>query len=295
MAKVFRDDQRSFLKKMLSQQTVKRKTDQRDEWIPEETGLRMPVKKSKTTTNSVDKPSRSAKLAESSRKRLSMSHFRSMNETLYTTSAGEASMLMDSDSFAKYHEAYRGIAEKWPVKPIDFIITKIRKMLGKELKNKAVLTDMGCGDKPLLAEAFPSLTVHSFDLVSTDERISPSSLDRIPLKNQSVDVVVYSLSLMAADLSLVMKEASRIVKTGGHVIIAEVASRFEADSSTDSLKSFVEKLDKFFGLSLKLTDKLQPNNFFLVFDFVKEKDTRRHATNDVLPRLSLKACQYKPR
>jgi hypothetical protein len=81
---------------------------------------------------------------------------------------------MNPDSFTKYHETYREIAEKWPVKPIDHIIEMIKGMKQKNL----VISDMGCGDKPMIAEAFPGLTVHSFDLISTDERISPSSIDK---------------------------------------------------------------------------------------------------------------------
>jgi ubiquinone/menaquinone biosynthesis C-methylase UbiE len=99
---------------------------------------------------------------------------------------------------------------------------------------------------------------------------------------------------MASNLSPVMKEASRIVKTGGHVIIAEVASRFEAKGpETDTVESFKSKLEKYFGLHVKSEEKLPPNSFFLVFKFVKKEFQPK--LREATPSISLEACHYKPR
>ena len=315
MSKVFSDDQKKMLQKMMSNRTSVTKPQKKDN--DEDLGFKRSPKKrrlqqqdkktvekkmAKVTDQPVD---RSTKLSEAARNRLSMSQFRSMNEKLYKTFSQEAVMLMDPDSFSKYHEAYSEIASKWPVKPIDHLIKKIQKLYGKERLNKGdlVLSDMGCGNKPLIAIAFPSCQVHSFDLICTDERITPCSISNIPLKNQSVDCVVFSLSLMPKDLGRVLKEAARIVKERGHVLIAEVASRFEpeAGQTTDTIKTFSEKLNKFFGLKQKSLEKLPPNGFFIVFDFIKtgikseEKTSDKSKDSSSLPFISLKACEYKPR
>lgn len=244
----------------------------------------------------IDDVDRSQKLSEASRKQLAFSFFRSLNQTLYTSASEEATSVMDEENFEKYHEAYSEIVNKWPVKPAHHLIKKVQGLFGKNPAGK-VLADMGCGDKPMIAEAFPSCTVYSFDLVSKDERITPCNLSKIPLKNESVDVVIFSLSLMGKDLNRILHEGTRILREGGHLYIAEVASRFEPDEGeqTDTLESLSSKLRKHFHVKKRGVEKLPPNNFFVVLHFVKSGTDHAETKKKDLPEIHLKACQYKPR
>ena len=83
---------------------------------------------------------------------------------------------------------------------------------------------MGCGEARL-ARSLPN-TVHSFDLVAANDQVTASDIAHVPLTDSSVDVVVFCLSLMGTNLKDFIFEASRILKVGGTLKIAELESRF---------------------------------------------------------------------
>ncbi|GCB84368.1 hypothetical protein scyTo_0024897, partial [Scyliorhinus torazame] len=69
---------------------------------------------------------------------------------------------------------------------------------------------------------------------------------QVPLAAESVDVVVFCLALMGSNLLDFLVEASRVLKLGGILMIAEVASRFE------DVRSFVNILG---SLGFKIISK----------------------------------------
>lgn len=71
---------------------------------------------------------------------------------------------------------------------------------------------MGCGEAKL-SKSVPQ-KVHSFDLVSSDPNVIACDMSRTGLKNESVDIVVFCLSLMGTNLTDYLKEANRILKHG---------------------------------------------------------------------------------
>uniref|UniRef100_A0A8C8AJG5 Ribosomal RNA-processing protein 8 n=1 Tax=Otus sunia TaxID=257818 RepID=A0A8C8AJG5_9STRI len=50
---------------------------------------------------------------------------------------------------------------------------------------------------------------------------------QVPLEDESVDVAVFCLALMGTNLQEILEEANRVLKLGGTLMVAEVASRFE--------------------------------------------------------------------
>jgi hypothetical protein len=72
---------------------------------------------------------RSLELSQKSYSRLCCSQFRSINEYLYSHSSSDANHYLTNDLFINYHSIYEKIVEKWPQKPIDFIINKIKVLL----------------------------------------------------------------------------------------------------------------------------------------------------------------------
>lgn len=75
-----------------------------------------------------------------------------------------------------------------------------------------VIADLGCGDAKL-AKSVPQ-KVHSFDLVAANDLVVACDMSQIPLGNESVDVVVFCLSLMGNNIREYLFEANRILKNG---------------------------------------------------------------------------------
>ena len=61
-----------------------------------------------------------------------------------------------------------------------------------------------------------------------NERVTACDVRKTPLETNAVDAVVFCLALMAERVDDFIKEANRILKTGGKLFIAEVKSRFES-------------------------------------------------------------------
>jgi len=173
-------------------------------------------------------------------KKLEGSRFRVINERLYTTPGSTAfeEFQKQPSLFNAYHEGFRAQASGWPVNPLHPIIEWIRKK-----HPRAVVADMGCGDA-MLAEALAGggNTVHSFDLVSVNPRVTACDIAHTPLADASVDIVVFCLSLMGTNIGDFLTEAFRVLKSGGALRIVEVRSRFEGE--TDGVRKFIKTLRK---------------------------------------------------
>jgi ribosomal RNA-processing protein 8 len=129
--------------------------------------------------------------------------------------------------------------EKWPHKPIQLIFDYLRD--NAESIPGSCLIDLGCGEGKLelmLKEANLFDDVHSYDFLATGgEHIQQCDIKNLPLKNGTVDVAVFCLSLMGVNWVEFVAEANRVLKMGGLMIISEVVSRFE------SVKMFMEILN----------------------------------------------------
>ena len=175
------------------------------------------------TKGLVSKPtSKLSELQQKFAKKLEGSRFRVINEKLYSTRGNESfeEFQKDPNLFNIYHQGFREQASHWPENPLDKIIESI-----VSIYPKAVVADMGCGDAKL-AQSVPN-KVYSFDLVAGNERIIAADIAHVPLENNTVDVVVFCLSLMGVNIVDFITEAHRILKPTGILKIAEVKSRFQ--------------------------------------------------------------------
>jgi ribosomal RNA-processing protein 8 len=68
---------------------------------------------------------------------------------------------------------------------------------------------MGCGDAVLGTSLTSSNKVYSFDLVSKNDNVIAADIANVPLQNNSVDIVVFCLSLMGSNISDFLTEAHR--------------------------------------------------------------------------------------
>lgn len=147
-----------------------------------------------------------------------------------------------------------------------------------------VVADLGCGEAEIARQLGDRHKVHSFDLVAANESVVACDISHVPLPDGSVDVAIFSLSLMGTNLSHFLREAARILRPGGLLKIAEVSSRFE------NLDVFV-KLVAEIGFKAISRDAKNPMFVFLTF----KRTNQEPPSNDSLPGIELKPCLYKRR
>ncbi|KAI5165541.1 ribosomal RNA-processing protein 8 [Nematocida sp. ERTm5] len=213
------------------------------------------------------------KLLEKLESSLKGAKFRVLNEVMYRKKEKDIS----PELFKKYHEGYKEQVARWPFNPVDRVI--------KQLMNADathVIADMGCGEAQI-AKRFQDREVHSFDLVKpeNDEFITQADIRNLPLENETVDIVVFCLSIMGNNASEYIREAYRILKPGGLLKIVEVRSRL------NKIEQFVRPVTMH-GFSL--LNKDLESNFFCFFNF--KKITKKVK---ILPIIPLKPCLYKKR
>ena len=145
-------------------------------------------------------------LVDKMRAKLSGGQFRMLNEALYTTTGDKALRMVEDQPgmFSAYHAGFREQTKEWPVRPVDACL-KWLATLPKTLR----VADFGCGDAELARRA-PQKTVHSFDLESEAEDVVACNMANVPLEDASVEVAVFSLSLMGTDYGSFMEEAHRV-------------------------------------------------------------------------------------
>ena len=148
---------------------------------------------------------------DKNKSKLAGAKFRWINEKLYTISSKEALKLFKTnpDMFNNYHDGFDTQVQHWPQNPVDIFISKLA-----TIRKGSVVADMGCGTAKIARSLSKKLVVHSFDLASDNDLITVADIANVPLDNKSVDVVVFSLSLMGINYIDFLIEAYRIVKYG---------------------------------------------------------------------------------
>lgn len=211
-------------------------------------------------------------------KKMDASQFRHINEKLYTTTGAEAMEMFKKkpELFEIYHRGFTHQVEKWEVNPVDRIVERIGKMAGDP-----VVADFGCGDAKI-AQSLKN-AVFSFDLVKHNEHVIVANSSKVPLGDKSVDIAVFCLSLMGTDFKEFIREARRVLRSKGKLIVAEVSSRIP------DVTEFVHGVEE---LGFAVLEQNQPNSYFteVVFKKTKPKENRGKFES-----LSLKPCSYKKR
>ncbi|OWF47013.1 Ribosomal RNA-processing protein 8 [Mizuhopecten yessoensis] len=208
--------------------------------------------------------------------KLKSARFRFLNEQLYSQTGSESYVMFEQDkeAFQVYHQGFQSQVAKWPVNPVSVIIGQLQAR-----SQNLVVADFGCGDA-IIARTLPN-KVHSFDLVATNKHVTACDMAKVPLKNESVDVAVFCLSLMGKNLPDYLREASRVIKPGGSLKVAEVTSRIR------SLPNFKKTMDNF---GFRLLNEDTTNRMFCLFDFKKCKLPKKPPAE-----FHLEPCLYKRR
>ena len=198
-------------------------------------------------------------LQQAMRQKLVSSRFRHLNETLYTTPSTQALELFSSNPelFDEYHAGFsRQVKESWPSNPVDGYAAAIRSRGASDPKkghnnkpNKkrgqqgpplprrpnetCTIADLGCGDAQLARNLTPSveklkLKFLSYDLHAANEYITKADITNLPVKDGSVDIAIFCLSLMGTNWVSFVEEAWRVLRGDGkgECWVSEVKSRF---------------------------------------------------------------------
>ena len=168
---------------------------------------------------------------------LKSSRFRWLNEMLYTSdSKSSFSYFKDNKQcFVDYHDGFKNQVEKWPKNPVDIFISE----LVKEKYKDKVIADLGCGEGNLelqIKKKDPERKIYSYDIGKINEHVIQADIAHLPLENHSLDVAVFSLSLMSTNFLDHLIEASRKLKPNGLLFVAEVSSRLEINKFVSLLK-----------------------------------------------------------
>jgi len=132
----------------------------------------------------------------------------------------------DPEEWYQYHTEYSKAREGWTEIPFEVFAERIKK------REDWVVGDFGCGEA-LLSKSIRN-KVYSFDHVAINPSVIVCDISEIDLPDEVLDISIFSLSLMGINWIDYLKEAFRLTKTGGQLMIAEPQNRW-ADEKMDSL------------------------------------------------------------
>lgn len=124
------------------------------------------------------------------------------------------------EEWAQYHTLYREARKDWSVVPFEEFIRWAKQ------RSDYVIGDFGCGEAKVAEALADRHTVHSFDYVAANDEIVACDMTKTPLEDGTLDVALFSLSLMGANFTDYLREAWRVLKLDGQLHIFEATSRF---------------------------------------------------------------------
>ena len=104
---------------------------------------------------------------------------------------------------------YQEARKSWTVIPFEEMITWLKNRQGYEVG------DFGCGEALLAKEVGHRHNVHSFDHIAINDSVTACDISRTPLEDGSLDVAIFSLSLMGSNFTDYLREAWRVLKLHG--------------------------------------------------------------------------------
>ena len=159
----------------------------------------------------------------------------------------------DKAEWLKYHDLYSKARKNWDEIPYKVIANKIKN------RPEWLVGDFGCGENLLSKEI--TNKVFSFDHIAIDETVTSCDLCKVPLNDEILDVVVFSLSLMGTNYTEYFKEAYRTLKTYGSLLISEPSTRWE--DKEDNLKEMLEEA------GFKIIGDIKHSDRFIYVDAIK--------------------------
>ncbi len=143
----------------------------------------------------------------------------------------------DKTKWEEYHKILKSNEESFPTEeiPRNKMINHLEELKGKKRK---VIADLGCGFAEIHKhfETNSRFTFHNFDHISSSKNITSRDIKNTELDDYSVDIVILSLAMWGSNCKDYIKEAYRILDTGGTLLIAEPYKRwYDAENKENKL------------------------------------------------------------
>ena len=137
-------------------------------------------------------------------------------------------LVKDPEEFYLYHTLYREARETWTEIPY--------KVFSEQLNKRPdwIIGDFGCGEAEL--SKLIRNKVYSFDHVAINPSVIACDMSNTGMKEEILDVAVFSLSLMGTNWQDYIKEAFRLLRNGGLLKIAEPSSGWEENNYAELKK-----------------------------------------------------------
>ncbi len=181
-----------------------------------------------------------------------LSAMNSRINTAYSQTTHER-LKQNPEEWYLYHTLYRAARQTWSEIPYERIAESLKK------RPDWVIGDFGCGEAKL-AEILPN-KVYFFDHVAINENVIACDMAHTPVDNATLDVAVFSLSLMGLNYADYLKEAYRTLKFGGYLKIAEPISRW-SEKRAELLSMIAEA-------GFLLVGNIEESNQFLYINAIK--------------------------
>lgn len=175
---------------------------------------------------------------ETERRARTYGDFAEMNRRMNTThSAKTHERLQENpEEWEQYHTLYREARKTWTVVPYEKIVDWCKKRPG------ITVGDFGCGEALVAAALRDTHTIYSFDHVAINDDVIACDISAVPLEDETLDVAVFSLSLMGSNITDYIREAHRCLKLDGHLHIVEATSRWDRGDGQGGLEDFLQGL-----------------------------------------------------
>jgi hypothetical protein len=162
----------------------------------------------------------------------------SYSETTHNNIAQDPQILVN------YHEKLQETRKRWLYDPINVIAEKINNLkIPVNIIMKLVIGDFGCG-KCELSELLKENKMYCFDHHNIlNDKITACNIKKVPIADSSLDVAVFSLSLMGADWPDYIVEAKRCLTRNGYLMIAETTRTLKQGERLETLRDVLLKHD----------------------------------------------------
>lgn len=119
--------------------------------------------------------------------------------------------------------------------PRNKIIQELNEIKGKRTRT---VVDMGCG-KAQIADHFANdirFTFINYDHVSSKENVLVQDISKTPLEDDSIEICILCLAMWGSNCHDYVKEAFRILESGGKLYIMEATKRWTSESEVETHK-----------------------------------------------------------
>jgi SNF2 family DNA or RNA helicase len=150
----------------------------------------------------------------------SYSDFTKLNQRINSeySNTTHSRLQKDPRDWIEYHRLYRDARKEWSVIPYEKMIEKII-----EISPRLRIGDFGCGEAKIM-EILGEDRVFSCDHIAINDKVTACDMKNVPLIDGSLDVVIFSLSLMGKNWIEYISEAKRCLWKNGSLLIAETTN-----------------------------------------------------------------------